>query len=262
MRADIPVTVIIVTKNEERHLARCLAALERFDEIIVVDSPSTDRTQDIARSFNVRIVDFKWNGQYPKKRQWCLDNLTLKHDRVFFVDADEEVTPQLAEEISRLKWLHAGYFISGYYVVQERVVTHGVKNSKLCLFDRRLVQFPVVNDLDIPGMGEIEGHYQPVLKWDGSVGHLRCGLLHHAVEDELAWHRRHKNYAVWEKQMISRNAYPEDPVKFRQMLKLIFRRLPLKGLVSFFYFYIFRLGFLEGREGLKLCTLKMKYYHS
>lgn len=262
MRVDIPVTVIIVTKNEERHLARCLAALERFEEIIVVDSPSTDRTQDIARSFNVKIVDFRWNGQYPKKRQWCLNTLPLRHNRVFFVDADEVVTPALAEEIKNLDWLAAGYFVKGYYVVDGRIVSHGVINNKLCLFDRSKVEFPVVNDLDIPGMGEIEGHYQPVLKSFGSIGQLKNPFLHYAVEDEIAWHKRHKNYAIWEKQMIARDAYPVDPMKWRQTLKVVFRNLPLRGLVSFFYYYFFRLGFLEGREGLKLCTLKMKYYHS
>lgn len=162
MHDKIPVAAIVTTLNEEKNIARCLASLGRFDEVIVLDSQSTDKTLDVARSFGVTCISFAWNGQYPKKRQWALENLPLKHERVFFIDADEEATLKLCDEIAALDWAADGYFVRGRYVVNGKVLRFGLQNKKLCLFDRTKMEFPVVDDLDITGMGEIEGHYQPV----------------------------------------------------------------------------------------------------
>jgi len=260
MTAKIPVSVVITTLNEEKNLPRCLAALGQFDEVIVVDSLSQDNSRAIAESFGATFVPFVWNGQYPKKRQWCLDTLPLKHTFVFFVDADEEVTPELAEEIAGLDWTDAGYFIDGLYVVNGKVLKRGLRNRKLCLLDRRQIAFPVVNDLDVPGMGEIEGHYQPALKGAGALGRLRSPLLHHACDDWDRWQVRHDGYRAWERGMTQKGAYPAEPTASRQMLKRIFRALPFKGWALFVYYYIVRLGFLDGRENFDLSWRKMKYY--
>ncbi len=261
MQGKIPVSVIVATLNEEKNLVRCLASLERFDEIIVLDSNSTDRTKEIALSFGVTYTSFSWNGQYPKKRQWALDNLKLKHDRVFFIDADEEATPALCDEISSLDWRAAGYFIKGLYVVNGKILRFGMDNKKLCLFDRRKAGFPVVDDLGLPGMGEIEGHYQPVLK-DGRAGTriLRQPVLHHALENPARYADRHDGYVAWQKGMNQRNAHPQDPVKARQWAKLIFRRLPYKGLFFFLYYYVGRLGFLEYKNNVAIYKEKRKYH--
>lgn len=263
MHAKIPVTVIVTTLNEENNLARCLAALERFDEIIVVDSGSTDATCTIAGGFGASVVSFSWNGRYPKKRQWCLDTLALKHDRVFFVDGDEEVTPALCDEIAALDWDCAGYFVKGAYVVDGKVLRFGLKNNKLCLFDRRLVEFPVVDDLDIPGMGEMEGHYQPVLKavaTEAKIGRLTAPLLHYALEDRARWAARHDNYALWQRGVEGRGALPKDPFKLRYCFKMIFQKSPYRSGVAFFHSYIVKGGILDGRQGIKLAISRKKYY--
>ncbi len=88
-RYYIAVTAIVATKNEEVAISRCLSALRDFDEVVVVDSGSVDKTVAIARQWGARIVSFVWDGRYPKKRQWCLDRLDLRNDWVMFVDADE-----------------------------------------------------------------------------------------------------------------------------------------------------------------------------
>lgn len=260
----IPVSVIVVTKNEEPHLARCLAALSDFSEVIVVDSGSADNTAAIARQAGVRVVDFMWNGRYPKKRQWCLDHLELAHEWVFFVDADEVVPPDLVMEIRRLDFAMAGYFVKGRYVVNGKVLRRGLQNNKLCLFDRRKIEFPVVDDLDLPGMGEIEGHYQPVLKKSGAgeapVGQLKTPLLHYAFDDPRAWERRHQGYALWEAGMIARKAYPRDPVPAREVLKGLFRAMRLRPVIAFLHCYIVKAGFLDGREGLLLAQSRHRYY--
>lgn len=264
MSAKIPLTVIVTTKNEEKNLPRCLSALERFDEVIVVDSNSADATADIARSLGATLVPYTWDGRYPKKRQWCLDTLLLRHDRVFFVDADEEVTPALCDEIAALDWHCAGYFVKGAYVIEGKVLRFGLKNNKLCLFDRRLIEFPVVDDLDIPGMGEIEGHYQPVLKGKGggAIKSLKIPLLHHAMDDMDRYNLRHLGYAQWQTGVKIRNALPPDPVFARRVLKTMFHRSKVRPCIAFLYSYIIKLGFLDGRRGLNLSKHRFFYYHN
>lgn len=95
----IPVSVVVMTKNEERNIAKCLKALVEFDEVFVVDSNSTDATCSIATAMGARVSNFQWDGKYPKKKQWCLEQLPFTHPVVLYVDADEEMTPGLAAEI-------------------------------------------------------------------------------------------------------------------------------------------------------------------
>lgn len=257
------VSVIVTTYNEEKNLPRCLSALKMFDEIIVVDSKSKDRTCDIAIEYGAQVVSFDWNGQYPKKRQWCLDNLRLKHDRIFFVDADELITPDLIEEIKNLTWLCAGYFVKAKYVWKNKTLSYGLKNNKLVLFDRKKIEFPIVDDLDIEGMGEMEGHYQPVLKkthQSECLGQLKSTMFHYAYDDEVSWNKRHERYARWEAKMIKCDAYPKDPSVWRNFIKQIFRIVPLRGLIAFLHSYIVKLGFLDGKAGFSFAKTRALYY--
>lgn len=260
----IPVSVIVTTRNEAAQIGRCLAALKNFSETVVVDSGSDDETQELARAAGARVAGFTWNGNYPKKRQWCLDHLSLKHDWIFFVDADEVVTPELASEIAALFAsgpAYAGYFVKGRYVLEGTVLRHGLQNNKLCLFDRRRMEFPAVDDLDIPGMGEMEGHYQPVLKAGHAgekTGALRHALLHYAYERN--WTARHERYAAWERGMNRKGAWPRDPVAARQFLKRVFRALPARPVWAFLHCYVVKGGLLDGRAGLRLACDRFRYY--
>lgn len=256
----IPVSVIITTKNEEPRLAACLAALKGFAEIVVVDSASTDRTVQIATQAGASVIHFKWNGQYPKKRQWCLDTLPLRHDWIFFVDADEILTPALVDEIRHLKFDRAGYFVAGTYYWRGRILRHGLKNNKLVLFHRRKCAYPVIDDLDIPGMGEMEGHYQPHPLNAQTLGQLHSTLLHDAAQDETHWLERHRRYAAWERGMNQRRAWPVDPIPSRQRLKTIFRAMPFRGAIAFLHCYIWKRGFLDGRAGFDFARKRGAYY--
>ncbi|PZP53939.1 MAG: glycosyltransferase family 2 protein, partial [Micavibrio aeruginosavorus] len=134
----IPVSVIIVTKNEEKKIGKCLDALKAFSQIIIVDSQSQDKTAEIAARDNVELVSFIWNRQYPKKRQWCLDNLNLNHDWILFVDADEIMTEELVAELADLFSdvpEACGYFIKSRYMMNGKILQHGKKKKKLVLFD-------------------------------------------------------------------------------------------------------------------------------
>ena len=96
---SLPVSVIVPARNEAGNLPRCLESLRGVGEIYVVDSQSSDGTAEIARSFGAKVVQFHYAGGWPKKRQWAMDTLPLAYDWVFLVDADEALTPELAEEI-------------------------------------------------------------------------------------------------------------------------------------------------------------------
>lgn len=261
MNSKIPVTVIIVTRNEAQNLPRCLAALSDFDDIIVVDSHSTDDTTAIARAQGATVISYTWNGAYPKKRQWCLDNVATRHDRIFFVDADEIITQALADDIRALDWRCAGYFVRGRYVFDGQPLRFGLKNNKLALFDRTRFAFPVVDDLDAPGMGEMEGHYQPLPKArDARVGQMRAELLHYSGDDGPGWRARHENYAAWEAWMLKHRAYPPEIGLMRSVSKYLFRRLPWRPALAFFHSYVAKGGFLDGVRGFRLARSRYDYY--
>jgi len=260
----IPASVIVTTLNEAETIVRCLSALADFGEVIVVDSQSRDDTAALAKQSGAQVVPYIWNGAYPKKRQWCLDTLDLAYDWVFFVDADEVVTPELSQEIGRLfasEPQAAGYFVKGRYVMGGKLLRFGLCNNKLCLLDRRRMEFPVIGDLGFPVMGEIEGHYQPVLKagFEGeTVGRLNNSLLHYAYERN--WEARHKRYAAWESAMNRAKAWPPDPVPARQNLKRLFRALPGRGFLAFLHSYVWKRGCLDGKAGFLMARSRFRYY--
>jgi glycosyltransferase involved in cell wall biosynthesis len=86
--STLPVSVIVATKNEARNLANCLESVRNFGEVVVVDSQSSDATVEIARSFSANVVQFYYRGGWPKKRQWAMDSLPLRHEWVLLLDAD------------------------------------------------------------------------------------------------------------------------------------------------------------------------------
>ncbi len=119
----------------------------------------------------------------------------------------------------------------------------------------------MIDDLDIPGMGEMEGHYQPVLKNSGDkLGILKATMIHDALDDDRAWTFRHEKYARWEMGMNEKQAWPVDPVPWRQKLKTILRASKFRPQLMFLISYIGLLGFLDGKGGLKLAESRSRYY--
>lgn len=235
--------------------------MAEFDDVIVVDSNSIDDTVHIAHSNGASVLPYQWNAQYPKKRQWCLENIQIKHNFIFFLDADEAVTPNFIEEIKKVSFDKAGYFIRGTYVWQNKILKHGLMNNKLALFDKNKIEFPIIDDLEIKGMGEIEGHYQPVLKSkfkQEKIGQMRAPILHYAYEEH--WEERHQGYANWEAEMIEGCFYPQDPNLLREILKRIFRKMPARGLIAFLHSYLYKRGFLDGKAGYDFAKSRKKYY--
>ncbi|MBI1206299.1 MAG: glycosyltransferase [Azospirillum sp.] len=253
-----------MTRDEAANLPACLAALTRFDDVFVVDSESRDGTPEIAAGLGAQVVPFRWNGAYPKKKQWCLDRLPCRYDWVLFIDADERMTATLADEIARLIAAgprHVGYFVTGRPVFLGRRLRFGQANLKLCLHDRRRARFPDCPDLDIAAMWEVEGHYQPRL--DGSAGRLTAPLWHHDEKPLYAWFERHNRYSDWEASLAESGRLPamaNHEGRRRVFAKALFARLPFRPLWVFLFGYLVCLGFLDGAAGFHYAVARAFYY--
>lgn len=260
----IPVSVVIPTRNEAANIVSCLQALDGFDQVVVADSASSDATAALARQRGADVIEFHWDGKYPKKKEWSLHHEIVRHDWVLMLDADEIMTAPLKAEIAALMEngpRHAGYFIEGRFVFLGTPLRFGHRNCKIMLVDRRRTRFPHPNDLDVPGGWEVEGHYQPIL--DGSVGRLRHALIHWDRKTLSAWFSRHDLYADWEAHMMQRGeheALAATDTPRRRKLKALFRAIPCRGLVAFLHSYVFKFGFLDGSAGLNFAIARGLYY--
>jgi glycosyltransferase involved in cell wall biosynthesis len=262
-----PVSVIVPVKNEAGNLRRCLPALAWADEVFVVDSQSSDETAQVAAEFGATVVQFHFNGTYPKKKNWALDNLPFQNDWVLIVDADEVVVPELAEEITRriAAGEAEGYFLNSKYFFLGRRIRHcGYSECwNLRLFQHRLGRYEKMPDETGGQAGDNEAHEHVELK--GRVLHLEHELEHYAYPTIAIWVEKHNRYAVWEATMYNRFLNERIPAtigrgkRFKRWLKKIYLRLPMRPLVRFLYAYFLRLGFLDGKPGLIFCTLLSFY---
>jgi glycosyltransferase involved in cell wall biosynthesis len=259
---QIPISVLVQTKNEEVGIAACLDGLQDFGEVIVVDSASDDRTAEIALQHGARVVDFRWDGQYPKKKQWQLDNVDTRFDWVLFMDADETPTPRLIAELRESFDQKASEYdafdIDLDYVFAGRLLRHGHRVTKRCLVRRGRVSFPEMDDLAAPGMGELEGHYQPEVR--GQAARLRGRILHNDLDPVASWFTRHNKYSDWEAHLRV-DAHAREGVRSRRTLKgRVFDSVPFKPIAFFVYSYVGRAGFLDGRAGLDYAIALSTYY--
>src|SRR4051794_13622266 len=101
MSERVPLSVIVPIKNEAENLPRCLDSIAWADEIFVVDSQSNDGSPQIAQERRAQVVQFNFNGTWPKKKNWALENLPFKHEWVLILDADEVLPPEARDEIAQ-----------------------------------------------------------------------------------------------------------------------------------------------------------------
>ena len=259
-RRSVPVSVVVLTRDEQPNIRRCLASVAWADQVVVVDSGSTDGTVPIARSLGAEVVEQPWLG-FSDQRNYALSLPVLRHDWVYFVDADEWVSPQLAREIAgqltgpvsagfahrlRLvfqgKWIrHCGWY-RGSWVVR--------------LVDRRYARYD----------GSLVGERVCV---DGPVRRMSNDIVDEDGKGLAAWLHKHVRYAELEAQRRSRPVALSQRVRalrcrsdtrplLRMMMKdVIFPYVPAKPVALFAYMYVLRLGLLDGRAGLRFC-----FYHA
>lgn len=270
--AKLPVSVIIPVRNEARNLPRCLQALTDVGEVYVIDSQSTDETVEIARLHGAQVVQFHYQGGWPKKRQWAMDTLPISNDWVFLLDADEVLTPELAEEIRQAIQNPDvdGYAIRLRICFLGRVLRHGdVGLWKMSLFRHGRGRYECrLMDQDA-SMADMEIHEHVVV--NGATAKLRNPLAHHNVDSLSRYIQKHDEYSNWESTVLLQAGYDKDlpPSLFgtqaqrRRWLKRKLYALPGSSVLLFLYRYFFRLGFLDGVPGLIYCGFQaVQMFHT
>ncbi len=258
----LPLTVIVAARNEAHNLPRCLESLRCAAEVYVIDSQSSDATVEIAQSYGAHVVQFHYQGGWPKKRQWAMDSLPLSNEWIFLVDADEVLTPELTEEISHAiqEASRDGYYIALRMFFLGRELRHcGAKFYKLSLFRRGKGRFECRLAGQDRSMADMEVHEHIVV--DGSAAKLKNPLIHHNVESLSRYIQKHDEYSNWEAKVWVegeaegqlRPSLFDSQAQRRRWLKTRFLRMPGSPLWFFLFKYIVSLGFLDGVPGMIYC---------
>ena len=260
----VPLSVLIPIRNEAGNLPRCLASVAWADEIFVVDSQSTDGSQKIAEDHGARVVQFAFNGIWPKKKNCALENLPFKHEWVFILDADEVMPPSSAEEFRRIVTAPdhplAGYWINRRFRFMGQWLKHAYyPNWNLRLFKHRLGRYEKLTDTDTQS-GDNEVHEHVVVQ--GATGHLECEMDHYAFPSVEVFVEKHNRYSNWEARVAldrhlsgSGGRLQKSRVSLRRSLKQLSHRLPCRGLLRFLFVYVWQRGFLDGRAGFYFARL-------
>lgn len=260
---SVPVSVIVLTLNEEPNIRRCLASVAWADQAVVVDAGSADDTVKLAIDAGAEVVEQPWLG-FSAQREFALRLPNLRHDWVYFVDADEWVSDQLAAEIAaslenpgcagfahRVRvvfmgtWIrHCGWY-KGFWIVR--------------LLDRRQASWD-------------ENPVNERVCVSGRIRRLANDLVDEDRKGLAAWLNKHVRYAQLE---AGRRTQPMLPLRrrvraiwrhedsrplARAVVKdLIYPYVPAKSAALFLYMYVARLGFLDGMAGLRFCIFHAWY---
>jgi glycosyltransferase involved in cell wall biosynthesis len=261
---SVPLSVVVLTRDEEVNIARCLASLAWADQAVVLDSGSTDDTVPIAHSLGADVIEQPWLG-FSGQREFALRLPELRHDWVYFVDADEWVCPQLAAEIAvKLDAPAATAFAQRFRLVfQGTWIRHcgWYRGSWIVrLVDRRYAKFD----------GSLVGERASV---DGPVSRLANDIVDEDRKGLAAWLHKHVRYAELEarnrgrptqltyrlRRVWSHDDGDSRPLTRAILKDIIFPSVPAKPAALFVYMYLVRMGLLDGYAGLRFCFFHAWY---
>lgn len=253
------ISVLIYTRDEEIHLQRCLASVSRSDDVVVVDSFSTDRTREIAERAGAQFIQHEFT-QLGAQITWSLENVRLKNEWALLLDADEVVPPELWDEM--LKKTAAAAPGTAAFRLRRRFHWRGVwvpRSSQYPAWLIRLIRVGKVRYFN-------EGHSESQ-EVRGAVESLECDLIDENLKGIEAFRRRQEKYAAQEAShelkgesaLCCGKLFSSDPVIRRTEAKKLMRILPFRGFIFWIYLYLFRGGFLEGSRGWELCLEKARY---
>ena len=254
------ISVLILTLNEELNLVRCLASLDWCSDVVILDSGSCDNTQKIATDFGARVVERSFDN-YAAQRNYGLQEIFYKNQWVLMVDADEEVSLELAEEMNQaiagcgeettlFRMRRKDYFFGKW-------IKH---SSGYPTWFGRLVR---------PHRVRVEREINEEFVTDGQTGVLLGHLNHYPFNKGfVSWVDKHNRYSTMEANLMMAGGLcvvsmsdllSINPVFRRRGLKAIVYRLPFRPVLIFLALYIVRGGFLDGRAGIEFCLLRSYY---
>lgn len=255
------ISVLILTLNEEANLPRCLAALDWADDVLVVDSFSSDRTVEIAEAWGARVLQRRFDD-FAGQRNFGLQEGGLKHDWVLHLDADEVVPPDLRDE------MHAVIKDDSKdaYRVPSKMMLHGQWLRRSGMYPAYQVR---LGRREALGFVQV-GHGQRETLPPERVGTLEHALLHYSFSKGLDdWFERHNRYSTDEARLALAEAaegevdwsglVATDATRRRRALKGLAARLPFRPTLRFLYMYVLRRGFLDGKAGYTYCRLLATY---
>lgn len=257
MKVYSEITIAIPVLNEEKNISECLSALKDFSDIYVIDSGSTDKTLDICKEHNVNVVNFDWNGSFPKKRNWFLENFKISTDWILFIDADEVITKDFIDELNKKFEPHKfdGYWLSYTNYFLGKAMRFGFQQKKLALFNTKFryecIQSKSVSQYDM------EIHEHPIGL--DKLGRLKSPIMHNDFKGLKQFIERHIVYAKWECERVNSIKDP-NKLTFRQQLKYKFIKNPFFPITYFILDYFILLRFLDGIAGLKYSMYKAWYF--
>jgi len=256
----VSVSIFIQTLNEERNLPGVLKSVEWADDVVVLDSLSTDRTKEIAEAAGCRWFERAFDGRGPHQN-WAMEHIDFRHPWVFYLDADERMTPALRAEIEAIAHdaneRRVAFWCGRRNYFMGRWLKHAMPPGHIMRFFR-------------PAHIRFARDANPVPEVDGEVGYLREHFLHDNFSKGLReWFERHNRYSSYEanetvKALESRplrlgNLVGRDAMTRRLELKNLSFRLPLRPVWKFAYMYLAQRGFLDGGPGFTYCMLQAIY---
>lgn len=254
------ISVLILTLNEEANLPACLESVSWSNDVVVLDSLSTDRTVEIARGSSARVVQRPFDN-WAAHQNWAVQNIEFKSKWVFYLDADERMTPELRTEIERIAAdpdeKRVAFYCGRKNFFMGRWIRHAFPPSFIMRFFR-------------PPHVRFERLVNPVPVIDGQHGYLRAKFTHYNFSKGIAeWIEKHNRYSTFEaiegvKLLAGQGAsrpslFSSDRVLRRLALKNLSFRLPFRPLLKFVYLYFLKAGFLDGYPGFVYCKLQSMY---
>lgn len=254
------VSVLILTYNEEDNLPRCLDSVSWCDDILVIDSGSTDQTVEIAKARGAKVLERPFDN-FADQRNFGLDSGELKHPWVFHLDADECVRDDLREEILSIAQSNP----DKAYRVASRTYFRGAWIKRSSMYPCYQVRFGKQGHLRF----KMVGHGQREILPADEVAALTHDLDHYSFSKGIDnWIEKHNRYSSDEaKEVIAgqdipitwKNIIGKDSILRRRELKRLASRLPFKPLLRFVYIFFFRFGFMDGIAGFEYAKMLAMY---
>ena len=254
------ISVVILTLNEEANLAGCLDSVSWCDDIVVFDSFSSDRTAEIASRPRVRFLQRPFDN-YAAQRNAALTEIQYRNSWILMIDADERTPNDLVGEMTRAV-TNADAEVALFRMRR--------KDFFLGRWLRHSSGYPTwFGRLMRLGRVRVEREVNEEYIADGKVAYLQSHLHHYPFNRGIAyWYERHNRYSTMEALAKVRNSGVRlsvksltcaDPVERRRALKRLAYRLPMRPALVFLYWYVFRLGFLDGRAGFAFSSMRATY---